>query len=84
MGAAIARRLVKTRTLLLSDVNRDRLNAATAPLIAEGYQAHAVCGDLADPQVSDVLAERCAALGPLGHGSIAGVGPAVAGFLMAP
>ena len=40
MGAAIALRLVKTRTLLLSDVNRDRLNAATAQLIAEevGYQ----------------------------------------------
>jgi NAD(P)-dependent dehydrogenase (short-subunit alcohol dehydrogenase family) len=65
MGAAITRRLVKTRTLLLSDVDRDRLNAATAQLIAEGYQAHAVCGDLADPQVSDVLAEHCAALGPL-------------------
>jgi NAD(P)-dependent dehydrogenase (short-subunit alcohol dehydrogenase family) len=63
MGAAIAKRLAKTRTLLLTDVDSGRLDALTAQLIGEGYQAHAVCGDLADPKVSDELAAQCAAAG---------------------
>ena len=65
MGAAIARRLAKTRTLLLTDADSVRLDALTAQLIGEGYQAHAVCGDLADPKVSDELAAQCAAIGTL-------------------
>lgn len=65
MGAAIARRLAKTRTLLLTDADSVRLDALTAQLILEGFQAHAVCGDLADPMVSGELAARCAAIGTL-------------------
>jgi NAD(P)-dependent dehydrogenase (short-subunit alcohol dehydrogenase family) len=65
MGAAIARRLAKTRTLLLTDVDPDRLGSLTAELRSEGYQAHAVCGDIADPQVSAELARQCAAFGTL-------------------
>jgi NAD(P)-dependent dehydrogenase (short-subunit alcohol dehydrogenase family) len=65
MGAAIAKRLAKTRTLLLTDVDRDRLNVLTTQLISEGHQAHAVCGDLADPKVSEELAARFATIGTL-------------------
>jgi NAD(P)-dependent dehydrogenase (short-subunit alcohol dehydrogenase family) len=65
MGAAIAKRLAKTRTLLLTDVDRDRLDALTAQLISEGQQAQTVSGDLADPRVSEELVARCAAVGTL-------------------
>jgi NAD(P)-dependent dehydrogenase (short-subunit alcohol dehydrogenase family) len=65
MGTAIARRLAKTRMLLLTDVDRARLDALTAQLISEGHQAHAVSGDLADPRVSEELAARCTTMGAL-------------------
>jgi NAD(P)-dependent dehydrogenase (short-subunit alcohol dehydrogenase family) len=65
MGAAIAKRLAKTRTLLLTDVDSERLGALTAQLIADGYQAHAICGDLANPDVSEELAALSAAIGML-------------------
>jgi NAD(P)-dependent dehydrogenase (short-subunit alcohol dehydrogenase family) len=65
MGTAIARRLAKTRTLLLTDVDAERLDALAAQLVSEGYQAHAVCGDLAEPKVSAEVAAQCAAAGTL-------------------
>jgi NAD(P)-dependent dehydrogenase (short-subunit alcohol dehydrogenase family) len=65
MGAAIARRLSKIRTLLLTDVDSERLDALVAQLACEGNQAHAVCGDLADPKVSAEVAAQCAAAGTL-------------------
>jgi NAD(P)-dependent dehydrogenase (short-subunit alcohol dehydrogenase family) len=79
MGAAIARRLVKTRSLLLTDVDRDRLDALAAQLIADGYKAHAVCGDLANPDVSEELTALSAAIGTLATlVNAAGLSPAQA------
>jgi NAD(P)-dependent dehydrogenase (short-subunit alcohol dehydrogenase family) len=65
MGAAIACRLAKTQKLLLTDVDRGRLDALTAQLLSEGHKAYSVCGNLADPTVSDELAKQCAAIGTL-------------------
>lgn len=65
MGTAIARRLAKTRTLLLTDVDSERLDALTAQLTSEGCQAQALHGDLADPRVSKEIAAQCAAAGTL-------------------
>lgn len=65
MGTAIARRLAKTRTLLLTDVDPARLDALTAQLLGQGHKVHSVCGNLVDPMVSDEITKQCAALGTL-------------------
>jgi NAD(P)-dependent dehydrogenase (short-subunit alcohol dehydrogenase family) len=79
MGTAIARRLAKTHMLLLTDVDPGRLDALAAQLIADGYQVHAIFGDLANPDVSEELVALSAAIGTLATlVNAAGLSPAQA------
>lgn len=79
MGTAIATRLAKTRTLILTDVDFDRLDMLTVQLTSEGYRAQAVHGDLADPGVSEEIVAQCAAIGTMAAlVNAAGLSPAQA------
>ncbi|WP_422342796.1 SDR family oxidoreductase [Parasphingorhabdus sp.] len=63
MGTAIASLLGRTQELLLTDVNREKLNELLEKLSDEGIQAQGLVGDLSDPHVAASLAERCAGSG---------------------
>jgi NAD(P)-dependent dehydrogenase (short-subunit alcohol dehydrogenase family) len=65
MGAAVARRLVSGRTLLLADADPAHLDRAVAALRAEGYDARGQVTDIAaEPEVAG-LAATAATLGRL-------------------
>ena len=63
MGLATARLLDKDHTILLTDVNQDRLDAAVAELADLGYTAEALVGDIAKPASVAEVAARAAQLG---------------------
>src|SRR5882757_1839481 len=76
MGAAIAHRLGSGRTIVLSDVNSQTLEAATHALSANGHNVHGATVDVTSPREVIDLAAYAAALGPVtGVVHTAGVSP---------
>ena len=77
MGLAIARRVAQDRTIVLADINRTNLDAATTLLTGEGYRVTTHVVDTSDPASVATLAADAAALGDV-HTLIhtAGVSPA--------
>jgi NAD(P)-dependent dehydrogenase (short-subunit alcohol dehydrogenase family) len=76
IGAAIAHRLGSGRTIVLSDVNSQNLDAATHALGANGHDVHEVIVDVTSPRSVTDLAAYAAALGPVtGVVHTAGVSP---------
>jgi NAD(P)-dependent dehydrogenase (short-subunit alcohol dehydrogenase family) len=65
MGAAIAHRLGSGRTIVLSDVNSQTLDAATRALSANGHDVHAATVDVTAARSVIDLAAYAAALGPV-------------------
>ena len=65
MGAAIAHRLGSGRTIVLSDVNSQTLDAATRALSANGHDVHAATVDVTATRSVIDLAAHAAALGPV-------------------
>jgi NAD(P)-dependent dehydrogenase (short-subunit alcohol dehydrogenase family) len=65
MGAAIAHRIGSGRTIVLSDVNSESLDAVTRALVANGHDVHATTVDVTSPRSVTDLAEYAAALGPI-------------------
>ncbi len=79
MGQAVARRLGKRGTLLLTDVDSARLGQVAAQLRSEGLRVEAHAGDIADQQSVRSLAQAAAALGRLaGLVHTAGLSPTMA------
>jgi NAD(P)-dependent dehydrogenase (short-subunit alcohol dehydrogenase family) len=66
MGLACARRLGRTHRLLLAEIDAARGDAARQRLAGEGIEAEAVVADVSDAGAVKALADRAAALGPLG------------------
>jgi NAD(P)-dependent dehydrogenase (short-subunit alcohol dehydrogenase family) len=66
MGIACARRLGKHHRLLLADIDAGRLDATADDLRSDDYDVAVVAGDLSDPDVIAVLAEKSRTLGGLG------------------
>ncbi|MBD0023121.1 SDR family oxidoreductase [Gordonia pseudamarae] len=79
MGLAIARRVAQDRTIVLADINRTNLDAATTLLTGEGYRVTTHVVDTSDPASVATLAADAAALGDV-HTLIhtAGVSPNLA------
>jgi NAD(P)-dependent dehydrogenase (short-subunit alcohol dehydrogenase family) len=76
MGAAIAHRLGSGRTIMLSDVNSQTLDAATRALSANGHDVHGATVDVTSARSVTDLAAYAAALGPVtGVVHTAGVSP---------
>jgi NAD(P)-dependent dehydrogenase (short-subunit alcohol dehydrogenase family) len=76
MGAAIAHRLGSGRTIVLSDVNSQNLDATTHALAANGHDAHGVTADVTSPRSVADLVAYAAAFGPVtGVVHTAGVSP---------
>jgi NAD(P)-dependent dehydrogenase (short-subunit alcohol dehydrogenase family) len=76
MGAAIAHRLGSGRTIVLSDVNSQTLDALTHALSANGHDVHGAAVDVTSPRSVTNLAAYAAALGPVtGVVHTAGVSP---------
>jgi NAD(P)-dependent dehydrogenase (short-subunit alcohol dehydrogenase family) len=76
MGAAIARRLGSGRTIVVSDVNSQTLDAATDALSTHGHDVHGAIVDVTSPRSVIDLAAYAAALGPVtGVVHTAGVSP---------
>lgn len=76
MGAAIAHRLGSGRTIVLSDVNPQTLDAATHALSANGHDVHGATVDVTSPRSVTDLAAYAAALGRVtGVVHTAGVSP---------
>ena len=65
MGAAIAHRLGSGRTIVLSDVNSQNLDAETRALAANGHDVHATAVDVTSPRSVSELAAYAVALGPI-------------------
>src|ERR1700712_1373683 len=65
MGAAIAHRLGSGRTIVVSDVNPQNLDAATQALSASGHDVHAKTVDVTSPRSVTDLAEYASAYGPI-------------------
>jgi NAD(P)-dependent dehydrogenase (short-subunit alcohol dehydrogenase family) len=65
MGAAIARRLGSGRTIVLSDVSSQSLDAATRALSGHGHDVHAKAVDVTSPRSVTDLAEYAATFGPI-------------------
>ncbi|MGO9186263.1 SDR family oxidoreductase [Mycobacterium sp.] len=65
MGVAIAHRLGSGRTVVLSDMNSDYLDAATRALVANGHDVHATTVDVTSPLSVSDLAAYAAGLGPV-------------------
>jgi NAD(P)-dependent dehydrogenase (short-subunit alcohol dehydrogenase family) len=76
MGTAIAHRLGSGRSIVLSDVSPQNLDAATRALTANGHDVRGVAVDVTSPQSVADLAGYAAALGPVtGVVHTAGVSP---------
>jgi NAD(P)-dependent dehydrogenase (short-subunit alcohol dehydrogenase family) len=76
MGTAIAHRLGSGRTIVLSDVSPQKLDAATRALAANGHDVHGVAVDVTSPRSVADLAAYAAGLGPVtGVVHTAGVSP---------
>ena len=81
MGTAIAHRLGSGRTIVLSDVGAESLDAAAHALAANGHEVHATTVDVTSLRSVTDLAEYAAALGPVtGVVHTAGVSPEQAGI----
>jgi NAD(P)-dependent dehydrogenase (short-subunit alcohol dehydrogenase family) len=65
MGTAIAHRLGSGRTIVLSDVNSQNLDAETRALSANGHDVHATAVDVTSPHSVSELAAYAVALGPI-------------------
>jgi len=65
MGMAVARRLGERHRLLLTDVDRNRLESRVAALREEGHDVQSFACDITDGEAVDRLAETASALGPL-------------------
>jgi NAD(P)-dependent dehydrogenase (short-subunit alcohol dehydrogenase family) len=76
MGTAIAHRLGSGRTIVLSDVSPQKLDAATRALTANGHDVRGVAVDVTSPRSVADLASYATALGPVtGVAHTAGVSP---------
>jgi NAD(P)-dependent dehydrogenase (short-subunit alcohol dehydrogenase family) len=76
MGTAIAHRLGSGRTIVLSDLNSQTLDAATHALAANGHDVHGAAVDVTSARSVTDLAACAAALGPVtGVVHTAGVSP---------
>jgi meso-butanediol dehydrogenase / (S,S)-butanediol dehydrogenase / diacetyl reductase len=81
MGTAIAHRLGSGRTIVLSDVGAESLDAAAHALAANGHEVHATTVDVTSLRSVTDLAAYAAALGPVtGVVHTAGVSPEQAGI----
>jgi len=65
MGAAIAHRLGSGRTIVLSDVSSQNLDAATRALSEHGHDVHAKAVDVTSSRSVTELTEYAAAFGPI-------------------
>src|SRR4051812_25436446 len=65
MGVAIAHRLGSGRTIVLSDVNPQNLEAVTRVLDADGHDVHAKTVDVTSPRSVADLAAYASAFGPI-------------------
>jgi NAD(P)-dependent dehydrogenase (short-subunit alcohol dehydrogenase family) len=68
MGQAVARRLGKQGTMLLTDIDSSRLEQVAAQLRSEGLRIEAQAGDIADDRSVRSLAQAAAS-----HGRLAGL-----------